>query len=360
MNLIRFLSETASRLALILIALWMSKVPASGQAITHERMHKIAGESVSPQLHGKILKVLFDGVADLYFETEGAANYYYITDINGRLFTLSVPQKESELTTWSGRQGAVSVLKVFMHDAPELHGQIESCKLDKYGLTALMHAYHVAVTGPDQGIEYELPPPALIPHFGIFGGYNADLIKTGSTGDLSGMKLDPAYYPTVGMSVGTILPRISRNLSITFDISAGKRYVYGYYDSRDITQPNTVVYKELHLHNYLIMSDLLLGYNFGSGSIRPFVSGGICTRTVLSDQSRIETDLNIDHVLIISDTDDYVTDEKTSLGMMLSLGLTFDISDKISLSTAINYSELIVAPSYLKYRSAGLSIGVNF
>lgn len=360
MNLIRLLSDTASRLALILIALWMAKVPASGQAITHERVHKIAGESVSPQLYGKVLKILFDGVADLYLLTEEATNYFYITDINGRLFTLSVPQKKSELATWSGRQGAVSVLKVFMHDAPGLHGQIESCKPDKYELTALMHAYHVAVTGSERGIEYEFPPPALIPHIGIIGGYNADFIKSGSTGDLSGMKLDPAFYPTLGISVGTFLPRISRNLSLTFDLSAGKRYAYGYYNSSDITQSNSIIYKELHLHNYLIMSDLLLGYNFGSGSIRPFVSGGICTRTVLSDKSRIETDINIDHVLIISDTDDYLTNEKTSLGMMLSMGLSFDISNKISLSTAINYSELIVAPAFWKYRSAALVIGVNF
>lgn len=360
MNLIRLLSYTTGRLSLILLALWTIKVPASGQATRHDRVHEIPGESVSPRLDGKVLQLLFDGVADLYCQTEGTANYYYITDNNGRLFTLSVPQKEGKHASWSGRQGALSVLKAFMHDAPGLQERIESCELTRHELTGLMHEYHISVTGSDEGIEYELPPPALIPHIGFFAGYNADFLKAGSTGDLSGMKLDPAFYPTAGISVRAFLPRISRNLLITLDLSAGKRYVYGYYSSNDNTQPNTDIYKELHLHNYLIMSDLLLRYNFGSGNIKPFLSSGICTRTVLSDKSRIETDSYYHDLVIISETDEYITDEKTSLGVMLSLGLSFDISNKISLSTAINYSELIVSPAFWKYRSAGITLRANF
>jgi len=360
MNLIRLLSYMTGRLPLILLVIWTVKVPASGQATTHDRVHQIPGESVSPQLEGKVLQLLFDGVADLYWQTDGMTNYYFITDLNGRLFTLSVPLKEGKDEKWSGRQGIISVMKIIMHDAPGLQERIESCKPVKHELTALMHDYHVSITGSEEGIDYELPPPALIPDIGFFAGYNADFLKAGSTGDLNGMKLDPAFYPTAGISVRAFLPRISRNLLITIDLSAGKRYVYGYYSSNDNTQPDTDIYKELHLHNYLVMSDLLLRYNFGSGNIKPFASGGICTRTVVSDKSRIETDTYFHNLAIFSETDDYITDEKTSLGVMLSLGLSFDISSKISLSTAINYSELVVSPAFWKYRSAGIAIGANF
>lgn len=350
----------ALRLILVLLAALSINTLAEGQGTIKVRDRIVPGESVSPQLSGKILQLLFDGVADLYHQTDGAVNNYYIKDSNGRLFTISVPQKEVEDATWSGLQGAVSVLKVLMQDAPALHSRIESCELDKHKLTGLMHDYHTAVTGSDKGIEYELPPPALIPRLGFFAGYNADFLQPGSTGDLSGIKLDPAFYPTAGISVRTILPRINRNLSITLDLSAGKRYVYGYYNSIRNTQPNSEIYKELHLHNYLIMSDLLIGYNFGSGIIKPFVSGGICTRTVVSDESRLETDTYYQDLVIYSDNDDYSTDETTGLGVMISMGLSFDIPKKISLSTAINYSELIVSPAFWKYRSAGLTLGIKF
>jgi opacity protein-like surface antigen len=91
----------------------------------------------------------------------------------------------------------------------------------------------------------------------------------------------------------------------------------------------------------------------------PFASGGICTRTIISDNSTIDSDICSDG-LVISDSYDYDIDEKTSLGVIMSLGLSFNISGEIFLTTAIHYSELFVTPSYGSYRSAGLTIGANF
>jgi len=344
---------------LVLLAAFSLNTRAEGQGTTKAKGHMIPGESVSPQLSGKVLYVLFDGVADLYQETEGAANYYYISDINGRLFTLSVPQKEGKVTNLAGRQGVISVLKIMMHDAPALHDRIESCEVTGHELVALMHDYHVSITGSEEGIDYELPPPALIPHIGFFAGYNIDMLEVSSTNDLSNIELDPAFFPTAGISFIAFLPRISNNLSVNLDLSVGKRYVYGFYSSTAVPPPLLKEFQELHLHNYLLLSDLQVVYKHGNGLIRPFASGGICARTIISDNSRIETDvLWITEVL--SDSFSCNLKEKTSLGLKAALGITFATPGKVTLTTSLNYSEYFISSAYKSCRSVGLALGANF
>lgn len=359
MNCLKCLLVMKCRFLIIILAASTVFVPANGQGTTHNSLHNIPGESVSHQLGGKVLQLLFDGVADLYFRTEGKTDYYYITDPDGRLFTLSVPQKEGKNGTWSGRQGIVSVLYIIMREAPGLNERIESCELDKQGLTGLMHDFHVSITGSDDGIVYELPLPVLLPHIGFFAGYNSDLLEAGSSDDLSGFNLDPAFYPSAGISFKAFLPRISSNLSVSLDMSAGKRYVYGFYNSGTVSPPFTDTFHELHMHNYLLFTDFMVSYKFGTGRIRPFTSGGISTRTIIADDSRIETDVCYDGA-IISDTYDYSPEEKTSLGFKVSLGFSIEISRTVLLTTSINYTELFVSPAYRSYRSAGITVGANF
>jgi hypothetical protein len=359
MNCSRYLSVFTGRFLFILLVVCTLSDQANGQGTTHQMVYNLPGESVSPQLDGKVLQVLFNGVADLYFQAEGKTDYYYITDTDGRLFTLSVPQKEGKNAGWSGRQGIVSILKVIMGDAPGLHDRIESCELDKHDLAGLMHDYHVAINGSDDGIIYELPPPSILPHIGFFAGYNYDFLEAGSSNDLAGFELDPAFYPSAGISFKAFLPRISSNLSINLDLSAGKRYVYGFYNSGAVAPPFTDIFQELHMHNYLLFTDFIAAYNFGTGRIRPFTSGGISTRTIIADNSRIETDVCYDEA-VISDTYDYSPQEKFSLGLKVSFGFSIDISGIVSLSSSINYSELFVSPAYRNYRSAGVTIGANF
>lgn len=358
MNCFKCISGITVRLLLILLAGFSVIMPINGQGTTIGKVLKIAGESVSPRLEGETLQVLFDGLADLYYKADSQTGNYYITDKNGRLFTLSVPRKKGKDVEDSGREGIISILTVVMHDAPELHERIKSSMLDRYELVCLMHDYHVSVTGSAAGIVYELPPPVFLPHIGFFAGYNADFITFSDSDDLYGLEPDPAFYPMAGITFKASLPRISQKLSLTLDLSAGKRYVYGYYDSGN-SGSTTDIYNELHLHNYLISADVLLGYKFGLGHLKPFASGGICTRTIISDNSRIDSDIFSDGV-VMSDIYDYNTSEKTSMGVILSLGLSFDISDKVSMATTVNYSELFIAPAYGSYRSAGLKLGANF
>jgi len=362
MKYFKFSTGSTFRLLLSLLTTFCVISPVTGQVKKTDRVYEIAGESVSPRLAGEILQVLFDGVADLYSNADIKKGFYYITDKNGRLFTLAIPNKEKgegPNESDSGLQGIIPVLKVVMQDAPMLHERIETFIPDKYELIDMMHDYHVVIAGSVDGILYELPPPALVPHIGFFAGYNADFLKAGNSDDLYGFEMDPALFPSAGISFKAFLPRINRNLSLTLDLSVGKRYLYGYYNSGDFAAPVTAVFYELHLHNYLLMTDLQLGYNFDRGHLKPFASGGICTRTIISDNSTIDSDI-CSEGLVISDSHDYDIDEKTSFGVILSLGFSFDISGEIFLTTAIHYSELFITPSYGSYRSAGLTIGANF
>lgn len=352
----------ALRLVLTLFVALTLNVSGFGQVKYSDAVIRVPGETVSPQLKGKNLQLLFDGVADLYYRIDGRTCYYYITDRNGRLFTMSVPRsgkagQEDESGQW--RQGARTVLRAVMQDAPALSGRIETVLPDRQDLTALMREYHDAVARPGQVVYYEVPPPAFRPYAGLYSGYNADLISPGSSGDLEGYSMDLALYPVAGITLGATLPRLSDRLSLVLDLAAGKRYFYGYYSPTIAPYPMTEIYRELHMHSLLVTGNLKTVYTFGTGHLKPFVSGGFCLRSVISDDSRIEADILYGDI-VISDTYEYDTAEKTSFGVTVGLGLSFEISDKISLTTALDYSELFITELPGGYRSAGLKLGINF
>ncbi|MCU0460290.1 MAG: hypothetical protein MUE37_14525 [Bacteroidales bacterium] len=347
---------------LVLFVASALNIPAQGQVNYRGGVAFIRGEAVSPQLTGMDLEVLFDGIADLYCRVDDRVLYYYITDRDGRLFTLSVPPEgkagnKDALESW--QEGFISVLKVVMKDAPSLAGRIESIIPGKTEMTRLMEEYHALVALSDEIIIYKAPPPAFLPHFGIFGDWNADFIKTMNPGELEGYNIDPSLYPTAGISLLATMPRISDKLSLIVNLGAGRRYFYGYYISEDVPLPMTELHHELHLHNLLVSGDLLIRYDLGTGNIKPYVSGGFSGRTVVADKSRIETDVCYDS-MVISDTYEYVTEEKTSFGLTISLGLSVGISGRVSITTAISYSEFLITGMPGNYRSAGLNIGANF
>ncbi len=352
----------ALRLVLILFVALTLNVSGFGQVKYSGAVIRVPGETVSPQLKGMNLQLLFDGVADLYYRIDGRTCYYYITDRKGRLFTLSVPRRgkagqEDESGQW--RQGARTVLRAVMQDAPALSGRIETVLPDRQDLTSLMREYHDAVARPGQVVYYEVPPPAFRPYEGLYAGYNADLISPASSGDLQGYSMDLALYPVAGITLGATLPRLSDRLSLVLDLAAGKRYFYGYYNPSVAPYPMTEIYRELHMHSLLVAGNLKTVYTFGTGHLKPFVSGGFSLRSVISDDSRIEADILYGDI-VISDTYEYNTGEKTSFGVTVGLGLSFEISDKISLTTALDYSELFITELPGGYRSAGLRLGVNF
>lgn len=362
MNPVAKLRFCTFRLLLVLAVLILPGISVSGQVKYSGAVINIPGESVSPQLSGTELRLLFDGVADLYYSKDGKTCYYYITDNEGRLFTLSVPPKGRAENgdapdTW--RQGFVTVLRAVMKDTPSLAGRIETVIPERHEMTALMREYHDAYAKSGEIVYYEAPPPAFIPHFGLFASYSADYLKPASSGDLQGYSMDRAFYPVAGISLEATMPRISEKFSIILDLGAAKRYFYGYYNRSVSSTPSTETYRELHMHNYMIIGNMKAGYAIGSRRVKPLVSGGLCFRTIVTDDSRIEEDMYYGDI-IISDTYDYSTREQTSFGLTAGIGLSIEISGKMSLRTSLDYSELFITGLSGSYRSAGLKLGVNF
>ncbi len=348
------------RVALLSLVICATGFSAYGQTTYKGNLVTIMGEDVSPQLTGQVLRVLFDGTADLYVRNENNTSYYYITDRGGRLFTLTVPSnvrtgKKDQTDSW--RQGVVSVLKVVMQDAPSLFGRIESVSPDMYDLTELMREYHVATAKPDEIIIYEAPPRAFVPHAGLFVAWNEDFLKPRKSDELEGFAIDPAFYPTAGITLKTFLPRINQNFSVTLDVSFGKRYFYGFY-SGNTGSPQSYLYQEVHMHNYLIMADMIAGYSFGHGRIRPSISGGICSRAVISDSSRMDIDQFFGS-MVISGSYLYITKEKYSLGIILSPGLSIDFPSKLSITASISYSDLFISDAPGSYRSISMKLGIT-
>lgn len=355
-------SHYAVRVMLSLFVASALNIPAHGQVTYMGDVVTIRGEAVAPQLTGMDLEVLFDGAADLYCRVDDRVIYYYITDKDGRLFTMSVPPKgkswnKEERELW--QKGFISVLKVVMKDAPSLAGHIESIIPGRNEMTRLMEKYHALVAQPDEMVIYKAPPPALLPHIGISGGWNADFLKPESMGELEGYIIDPSLYPTAGIALLATMPRISERLSLIVNLGVASRYFYGYYFSKDVPLPITELHRELHQHNFMVSGDLQIGYDLGAGNIRPYVSGGLCGRTVVADNSRIEMDICYDS-MVISDTYEFVSEEKTSFGLTVSLGLSSGISGRLSVTTAISYSEFLITGMPGNYRSVGLKIGASF
>jgi opacity protein-like surface antigen len=350
------------RLLFLMMALLAVTMSSYGQETSGRGRIYIPGDSISTRLSGLTLQVLFKGVADMYYYTDGEKAYYLVTDKNGRLYTINTapePKMAGKNDAGLKNEGMITVLKLVMADAPSLAGRIETLKPVRQSMTALMHEYHVIVTGSEDGITYELLPPALMPRFGINAGYAADILKADNTGELGSFRIDPAFYPFVGVTMISPLPRMSENLNISLDFSAAKRYVYGYYSNVTGAPENSGTYYELQMHQLLLLSDLMLGYSFGHGRWRPSLAGGFSSRAILHDKSRIDSDVAYDG-LVISESDTYLTDKKIIAGFKVNGGMTYDLGSSMVLTVALNYTQYFGDHTFRTNSSAGLTAGLIF
>ncbi|MRR20324.1 hypothetical protein EG827_09050 [bacterium] len=299
----------------------------------------LSGKAISPETAGLFLEVLFDGAADLYWYDDGNSDHYYISDIDERVFKLNVrrPGKRTSSETGQDDNEAVrSVLRVMMADATELSDRINTLVPDRESLVALMHDYHLHLTGTEADIFHESLPPALDLRAGLFAGYGADILSVEEGGDLDGFSLDPALYPQIGLTVSSPLPRITRNLSITLDISLAKRYTYGF-ASVDIPGSAGVLYGELHMHHLLLGGDLLAGYTTGKGRLRPSFFAGPAFQYILKEDSRTDYDA-ADDGLVVSESFPYTSDGTFRAGARVGAGLTFELNSGFSLFLNAGYA----------------------
>jgi len=321
----------------------------------------ISGKTISPETAGFFLEILFDGAADLYWYGDGSSDHYYISDIDERIFKLNVrkPDKRSSSDTGQAdNEGIRSLLRVIMAEAPELSGRINTLVADRESLIGLMHDYHLHLTGTETDIYFEAPPPALDLRAGLFAGYGTDIFTVAEGGALDGFSLDQSLYPRIGLSVTSPLPRITRNLSITLDISIAQRYTYGFSTFGD-PDSEGILYRELHMHHLLLESDFLAGYTPGKGRLRPSFFAGPALQYLLNEDSRIDYDIAGDW-LILSGSIPFQSDGKFRAGARIGAGFTFDLNSGFSLFLNAGYTRFAGDDDISGVNSVAVLTGIIF
>ncbi len=355
------ISALIKRGLIFLLPLLFSLSSMNGQDRSGSGNPVVPGEKISPHVSGISLEVLFDGIADLYYYSDKDTEHYLLTDENGRVYTLNIPGKVMRSDAEAGISpyaGVLSVLKLFMAEAPELQERINDMIPDRESLVNLMHDYHEYLAGSGVGISYEELPPVLEVRAGIFAGYRSEVFRVNPDGELEGFNMDPASFPDIGISLTSPLPRITRDLSLTLNMSAANRYVYGYYMEK-ITDPEITTFKELHLHHIILQADFLVSYSYGYGRLIPFICAGLTGQGIISDDSRLDSD-TVEEGIVISESDSYSLESKFRPGLLMGAGLSYNLHSSQSLFMRLDYSYLFGDDTFSSIRSVGVSAGIIF
>jgi len=320
-----------------------------------------SGELFSVETSGKFLEILFDGVADLVYYTDRFGEHYLISDLNDRIFSIVVDKDKkgkSERSDLSELTAMRAVIRAALADVPTLVKQINSIVPDRQSLVALLHDYHFLVTGSGSGIEYQLPPPLLLISPGIIAGYSSDLFMSDNSGDQAGYSYDPSLYPSLGVLLTSPIPRISWNFYGSLSLSVAKRYTYGFY-SQEFTNPAGTVFHELHMHNFLLKSELLFGYSFGSGKVKPSLFAGPVAEYIIVNDSRIDYDTVIDW-LVMSDTKPFEPENSLRVGFSAGASVTFELNKAFSPYLKASYARLSGDSVFRGVNSFNISTGLVF
>lgn len=321
----------------------------------------ISGVYVSPETSDMFLEILFDGVSDLFYYNDLSSDHYIIRDRNGRLFTLKSNSRNGK-SLIRGEEtddsGIRAVLRICMADAPALTERINMIEPGRETLTDLMHDYHVLITQSESDITYELPPPRMDLGAGLFIRYSVDVLHVEEEGDFSGISIDPAYFPAIGLFMTTSFPRISRNLWATLNFSLAERYAYGFNVS-DEAGPSLTLYEELHLHQLFLSGELLFGYTVGTKRLRPSFFAGLSGQYVISDDSRIDFDVVGDD-MVVSDSFPYNPDSNIRFGFTLGTGIEYQIRPSWSIFMNAGYTRLSGDDEISSIDSFAVTAGITF
>jgi hypothetical protein len=320
-----------------------------------------SGELFSVETSGKFLEVLFDGVADLVYYTDQFGEHYFISDLNDRIFSISVDKSKkgtTENNDITELTAIRAVIRAALADVPSLAKQINSIVPGRQSLVALLRDYHFLVQGSGSGIEYQLPPPLLLISPGIFAGYSSDLFMSENSGDQAFYSYDPSFYPSLGVLLKSPIPRISWNFYGALSFSLAKRYTYGFY-SQEFTNPEGTVFHELHMHNLLLKSELLFGYSFGRGKIKPSLFAGPVAEYLMVNDSRIDYDTVIDW-LIMSDSKPFEPENSLRAGFSAGASVTYELNKAFSPYMKASYSRLSGDSAFRGVKSFNVSTGLVF
>ncbi|MCU0459248.1 MAG: hypothetical protein MUE37_09215 [Bacteroidales bacterium] len=238
------------------------------------------------------MEVLLDGILDLfYYRSADNDSYYFVETAKGEFLGLTEKQRmvsDPELGKGIIRtKYYVGTLRYAMSDAPELSPDIERLSLKQNELVKLIQRYHEIVCTGEPCIKFIKSYQAVRLRFAPFVNWQAEFLKIKGQTMFAGLDYSPTYYPSAGFSMEISNPGINERLSVSTDISLGRRYFYGF----GITEYNTTKnYLEAHLNHTVLKGVIRMTYAWPSGRFRPLFSGGFSLqKNIVSDQ-RMEVD----------------------------------------------------------------------
>jgi hypothetical protein len=308
------------------------------------------------------LDFLLDGILDLYYYRDSFGDNYCIEDANGRIFTLSDPEKGKEGSDENNSGGTgdnfKSILKILMNDMPGIDSRLQDAVLSHWYLTNLLRDYHSFKVFGERAVEYAAEPKPFSFRIAPYSTFIFENYKVSDQADLSGFEFNKAYYPVFGLSAELSSPLKSGRLALLLNLEGGKRYFYGnyYYDD---PFGNYTLYADAHLHHFILEGEALLRYNLKGAVIDPTIFAGVAYNSIIEEDSRIEFD-ELNDGQVSSQTVPYSMITKRWPGLVGGVGLMYDYRSYFSIYCNIQVKVLYDNTEESKMNSVGMTLGIMF
>ncbi len=307
------------------------------------------------------MEVLLNGRIDLfYYRSADNDSHYFVETVKGELLSLFEKQRmvsDPEIGRGILRiKYYVGTLRYAMSDAPGLAADIEKVALNQKELVRLIQQYHEFLCSEEQCVTFIKSFPAIRLRFAPSVSWQADFLKIKGQTMFAGLDYSASFYPSAGFRLEISNPGINERVSVSTDISAGRRYFYGF----GIDEYNTTKnYLEAHLHHIVLKGDIRMTYAWPSGRFRPLFSGGFSIQKNISSDQRMEVD-NVTPGLILPST--ILTGNWSEPWVGLNAGAGFKTAFRSSgdLYCHLQYRILYYIEDFSAMSSIGLTAGILF
>jgi len=318
-----------------------------------------------PTLSGSrvlFLDFLLDGILDLYYFRDSFGDNYCIEDANGRIFTLSDPEKgkagRDENNLGGTGDNFKSILKILMNDMPGIDARLQDAVLSHWYLTNLLRDYHSFKVFGERAVEFAAEPKPFSFRIAPYSTFIFENYKVSDQADLSDFEFNKAYYPVFGLSAELSSPLKSGRLALLLNLEGGKRYFYGNYYYED-PFGNYTLYADAHLHHFILEGEALLRYNLKGAVIDPTIFAGVAYNSIIEEDSRIEFD-ELNDGQVSSQTVPYSMITKRWPGLVGGVGLMYDYRSYFSIYCNIQVKVLYDNTEESKMNSVGMTLGIMF
>ena len=226
------------------------------------------------------LEYLVDGALKLYYLPQ---EFYFIEKDNQELQILENTEhtfKRYARTYIAPSHQYVGILKIYLHDCPEISDEINNAKLDQSSLIKIAKDYHQQMCPDQECIVYSKTPPKVNLRLGIVSGCNYDMVDIYPI-SLNVSRRDWSIGPTAGLQLDVHRTGSFERAFMTIGV---------YYSQMDhaikFVNPGGYTNRVISFNMKNIYFDLSFNYQYPRFKIKPFVGLGFTQFFVLRKKSK--------------------------------------------------------------------------